>query len=142
MKSNPRTKAEAIASVVAYLSRYSITQDDLINIGGEDLEEPRFAAKARRVEKCSALMASLKVIFADLEAATGETTAERPSTRRGEGVLLEAIENIEENPIQPQKAKPLKTNDNQDNAPIEASEKRSAAARKRWAHKRKLKDAA
>jgi hypothetical protein len=57
-------------------------------------------------------------------------------------VIPEPIENIEENPIQPQEAKPLKTNDNLDNAPIRVSEKRSAAAKKRWAHKRKLKDAA
>jgi hypothetical protein len=139
MSAADRAKAAALADVFACLQRHNIALDDLINIGGDDLKDQRLAAKARRVESCWSLMASLKVVLADLEAASGEVCTERPSARRGEGHILEATENIKDNPLGTQEPKPLETNDISHNAPVEVLPVGAAGAKSRWQHKRRLK---
>ena len=63
---NPREKAQAIEQVSAHIRRAHLSLDGLVEYGGQDLNNPRRAAKAKRVEKAWALMAGLKVKHTDL----------------------------------------------------------------------------
>jgi hypothetical protein len=59
----------AAEQVRAFMRKRKITVEDLINIGGEDLQSPDFnkAERARHVGQCWQLMARLSIHFADLE---------------------------------------------------------------------------
>jgi hypothetical protein len=78
-------KARDVIEILEALRRRGLTMDDLINIGGEDR-----GPKVRQVENVWGMMAARGVVFGDLEQATGESTVERPSARRGEGADLKA----------------------------------------------------
>jgi hypothetical protein len=56
----------AARQVYEFMERHRLTVADLTEYGGEDLRIPRRKAKARQVERCWELMASLGVKHADL----------------------------------------------------------------------------
>ena len=95
MSAAAKIKATTAAEVFVFMKKHGLTLEDLIEIGGEDLKSPnpKKVEKAKRVEKCWALMARLSVSYANLEAVTGNDTAQRVSGRRGEGHFSEVIEN-------------------------------------------------
>jgi hypothetical protein len=75
--------AQAIAEISGFMSKHHLDLDDLIHIGGEDLNspDPRVAEKARRVEKTWALMARLGIKFTDLAQSTAQYPPSRPGMR-------------------------------------------------------------
>jgi hypothetical protein len=130
-----RAKVEAdVAEVFAYLKRYGITRDELINIGSEDLNSPDvgLVAKAQRVEKCWSLVAELKLVFADLEGAAGQSYVERPQRRRGERSSPKTLSDQAFSTSDPRSPKFLKNNNNRDNHLVEGLQNG------RWQHKRRL----
>ena len=90
-----------VEAVLALLHRLSVSVDDLIEIGGQDLgsSDSKRAEKARRVTRVWATMAQLGVKHVDL----APDWAPQPRTlpglksrrRRGEGVISQAIDFIE-----------------------------------------------
>jgi hypothetical protein len=83
-----RAPAPNIAVVLAFMSEHGLQLDDLVNVGGEDLNSsnPIRRQMARRVSRCWEIMAREKADFAQLEAAIGSMpTAEsrRPRHRLG-----------------------------------------------------------
>jgi hypothetical protein len=61
-------QATAVDQVRAFMKRNGLKLDDLINYGGEDLNDPRRAEMARRVERSWGLVAACDLTFAVLEA--------------------------------------------------------------------------
>ena len=59
----------AADQVRGFMRKHKLTLDDLIEIGGEDLQSPdyRKAERARHVERCWQMMARLSICFDDLE---------------------------------------------------------------------------
>jgi len=129
-----RAKAEIIGQVFAYLRRHRITLDDLINIGGEDLESPNAVLRERthRVEKSWSLIARLGVVFAELERAAPQHPVKPARRRRGKGVPSQALENTDFSGADPLPVKSLKRNDIRDSHSVEGSRKG------RWGHKRRV----
>jgi hypothetical protein len=86
-------KDRAAGAVLAFMRERKLTLDDLIEAGGEDLKSPRpsIREKAKRVERCWALMARNGVVFAHL-ADSGQSAVSTPdstgSARRGEDHFL------------------------------------------------------
>jgi hypothetical protein len=85
--SQERQRAEHIANVLGYMRKSGLSLDDLTEIGGEDLKStnPPRAEKARRVERCWALIAQRGIKFDDLADAVGKSPdflARRPRHRR------------------------------------------------------------
>jgi hypothetical protein len=74
---------QAVIEILDMLRLRGLALDDLIHIGGEDLESsnPKRVEKARHVEKCWALMARLSVKFTDLEVAAPCTPGEVKSLK-------------------------------------------------------------
>lgn len=93
---------------------------DLTDVGGEDLKSTsaKKVEKARRVEKCWALMARLLVCFTDLEQAPANLTAKPSRRRRGEGHFSEAIEITRVSETETHHIKPNEINDLADSAPV------------------------
>jgi hypothetical protein len=89
-----KAQAAAAAEVQAFMHRHGLAAIDLINVGGVELKSPNLKTceKARRVEKCWALMARLSVRHAYLEAAPAYTSTKLARRRRGEGVFLQVTE--------------------------------------------------
>ena len=89
-----RAKAEIIGQVFAYLRRHRITLDDLINIGGEDLESPNAVLRelAHRIEESWSLIARFGVVFAELERAAPQHRAKPARRRHGKGVSSQVLE--------------------------------------------------
>ena len=87
--------APAVVEVVAFMAKTGLALADLIEVGGEDLESsnPRKVEKAKRVEKCWSLMASLGVKFADLENSPQWAPEKSSRKRCGEGHFSQVVEN-------------------------------------------------
>jgi hypothetical protein len=92
-----KTQAAAVTEVQAFMRKHGLTLTDLIAIGGAEFKSPNPKAreKARRVEKCWALMARHSVHYAHLESAPAVDTAKPARGRRGDGVFLQATENTD-----------------------------------------------
>jgi hypothetical protein len=91
----PQKPRQAVVEILDFMRKHGLALDDLIQIGGEDLQSanPKRAEKARRVEKCWSLMARLSVRFADLEQAPSNPPTRPSQRRRGEGHFSQVIEN-------------------------------------------------
>ena len=111
-------QAQAAAEIFDFMRKHGLALDDLTAYGGEDLKNPKHAEKARRVDKCWALMARLSVKYADLESAPPPIPDKRPRRRRGEGHFSEVIETKEVFGIDPFGTKSNEINDLANSAPI------------------------
>ena len=91
----PQKPRQAVVEILDFMRRNRLALDDLIQIGGEDFRSPSPVRKekARRVEKCSSLMARLSVKFADLEQAPRSVPDKPARMRRGEGHFSQVTEN-------------------------------------------------
>jgi hypothetical protein len=92
-----RAIAPNIETVLTFMAKHGLTLDDLVNVGGEDLESliPARRRKARRVSDCWELMAGQKVNFAKLEVALGSMPTSDPRTRRGDQNLKTPLKSLE-----------------------------------------------
>jgi hypothetical protein len=86
-----RDDAHTVDQVFEFMRRHGLSLEDLVEVGGEDLRSsnPRRAEKARRVEKCWALMARLGLKFSNLPARVGHKSAPR---RRGRSVFKQPVD--------------------------------------------------
>jgi hypothetical protein len=96
--SQEREHAQAVDHVREFMRRHRLSLDDLVEIGGQDFHSPdsKRVEKARRVERCWALMAQLGVKHTDLSHDWAPTAVPMPGMRRrrrrGEGAILQATE--------------------------------------------------
>jgi hypothetical protein len=116
----PQKPRQAVVEILDFMRRNRLALDDLIQIGGEDFRSPSPVRKekARRVEKCSSLMARLSVKFADLEQTPPPIPDKPARRRRGGGHFSQVIENTADLWIGPAHNKSNEINDLANSAPV------------------------
>jgi hypothetical protein len=131
-----RERANGVARVLEFVRRHGLSIDDLVEIGGEDFRSSNSmrAEKARRVEKCWALVAHLKVkhtdlgdpVLADLAAAALPTPGKRTRRPRHSTEKRQAIEKSQQKGVEPAEQIASEINDLAVSVPVGAPETNSA----------------
>jgi hypothetical protein len=125
-----KAQVAAVTEVQAFLHRHGLTLTDLIAIGGAEFKSPnpKTREKAHRVERCWALMVRLHVRYAHLEIAPAYTLTKPTRRRRGEGVFLQAAENIGVSGIAGSPAESNEINDLANFAPVASLDSKTEPA--------------
>jgi hypothetical protein len=113
-----------VAEVAAWMRRWGLSVNDLIEIGGEDLRagNPIRVEKARRVERCWSLMAKLGVDFRDFEDLALLTPDKSAPRRRHRVESLQPIEITNVFVSDSIHGKSTEINDLANSRPVDASE--------------------